>query len=183
MVESDVEGAPAGQTVDLHQELEVPAPPGGERPERSVVGVEPGGERERADAGRIAEQLTSPGDPSRPREGDRGVDQPSRAGEIGIDHQAAGLERRELDGPALRPARHLQRQRGGGGALGGATGIELDLSADALPEVTAACAGGPEGVPTSTEDLDPVLHRLGEDGEDEERDGGHGTPLGCARER
>ena len=98
------------------------------------------------------------------------MDQPTRAGEIGVDHQAAGPQRRELDGPALRAAHEMQRERGGGGALGGAPGIELDLSADALPEVGAARPGRPERLPTPAEDLDPVLDRLGEDGEDEQRE-------------
>jgi hypothetical protein len=174
-VESDVEGASAGQAVDLDEELEVSTPPRGERPESPVVGVESGGEREGADAGRVAEHLAGPGHPRRPPEGDRGVDQPTRAGEIGVDEQASGLQRRELDGPALRAAGQLQRERGGRGSLGGATSLEAGLAPDALPEVTAARTGGPEGVPASTDDLDAVLHRLGEDSEDEERDGGHGT--------
>jgi hypothetical protein len=183
VLEADVEDAAAGQPIDLDQELEVPAPAGGERPEGPVVGVEPGGEGERVEAGRIAEHLTSPDDSRRPPEGDGGVDQPTRAGEIGIDHQAAGPQRRQLDGPALCTAQQLQRERGRGGALGGATGVELDLSADALPEVSAARSGRPERLPAPAEDLDTVLERLGEDGEDEQRDRGHGTPWGCAQGR
>jgi len=176
MLEADVERASAGQAVDLDQELEIPAPSCRERPEGPVVGVKPGGERDRADAGRVVEHLTGPGDSRRPPEGDRGVDQPTRAREIGVDQEAAGAKRRELDGPALRAAGQVHRERGRGGALGGATCIQLGFSADALPEVAPAGAGDPERVATSAEDLDPVLDGLGEDGKDEQRDGGHGTP-------
>jgi hypothetical protein len=183
VLEPDVEGAFPGQPVDLDQELEVPAPAGGERPEGLVVGVKPGGEGERAEAGRIAEHLTGPDDPRRPPEGDGGVDQPTRAGEIGVDHQTSGPQRRQLDGPALRAAHQMQRERGGGGALGGAPGVELDFSTDALPEVSAARSGRPERAPAPAEDLDAVLDRLGEDGEDEQRDRGHGTSWGCGLER
>ena len=77
----------------------------------------------------------------------------------------------------------MQRERGGGGALGGAPGVELDFSTDALPEVSAARSGRPERVPAPAEDLDAVLDRLGEYGEDEQRDRGHGTSWGCALER
>jgi hypothetical protein len=96
------------------------------------------------------------------------VDQPTRAGEIAVDQEAAGPERRELDGPALRASGEVHRERGGGGALGGATGVELGLSAHPLPEVTAPGAGGPERIAAATVDLDPVLDRLGEHGKDEQ---------------
>ena len=68
----------------------------------AVMHVKPGGEGERAEAGRIAEHLTGPGEVP---EGKRGVDRPPGPREIGVNHQAAGPQRRELDGPALHPAR------------------------------------------------------------------------------
>jgi hypothetical protein len=103
------------------------------------------------------------------------VDQPSRAGEIAIDEHPARPELGELDGPAFRSPEQLDDQHGRGGAVGRPTGAELDVSADSLPEVAAPRADGPERVPSPAEDLDPVLDRLGEDGEDEQRDDGHGT--------
>src|SRR5262249_3866558 len=134
------------------------------------------GEGERAKSHGVADELTGPGDPRRPAEGDRGVDQPTRAGEITIDQQAAGTQRRELDGPAFRVPHQMKGELGRRCAFRGAARLELDVSLDPLPAVASPRAGSPERVPSLPEDLDPVLDRLGEDGEDEQRDGGHGTP-------
>jgi hypothetical protein len=103
------------------------------------------------------------------------VDQPTRAREIAIDEHSARPEPGELDGPAFRSPDQVEHQCGGRGTVGRPAGVELDVSADSLPEVAAACADGPERIPSPAEDLDPVLDRLGEDGEDEQRGDGHGT--------
>ena len=101
MLEAKVERVAVGQTIELDEQLEVPAASGRERPEGLIVGVKAGGEGDRAKADAVADELTGPSDPRRPPEGDRSVDQPARAGEITIDQQAARAERRELDGPAF----------------------------------------------------------------------------------
>jgi hypothetical protein len=176
VLEAELERLTAGEAVELDDQLEVPAPPCRKRSERPIIGVEARGERDGTQARGVAEELAGPGDSRRPREGDRCVDQPTRTGEIGVDQQAAGAERRELDGPGLRATRHVEREIGGRCSLRGAADLEPDVAPDPFPEIAAARAGGPEGIPSPTEHLDPMLDRLGEDGEDEQRDDGHGTP-------
>ena len=183
MLEAEVERAEPGKAVKLDQQLEVTAATGREGPKSPVVGVVAGGEGDRAKGDGVADELSGPGDPRRPPESDRGVDQPTRAGEIAIDQQAARAKRRELDAPAFCAACQVEGELGGRGALCRAADLELDVSPDPLPEVAPARAGRPERIPALAEDLDPVLDRLGEDGQDEQRDGGHGTPGRFAGER
>jgi len=183
VLEAEVQRLAAGEPIELDDQLEVPAPPGRKRPEGPVIGVEACGERDGTQARGVGEELASPGDARRSPEGDRRVDQPSRAREIGIDQKAAGAERRELDGPGLRGPCHVERDVGGGRALRGAAGLEPDIALDSFPEVAPARADGPEGIPSPPEHLDPMLDRLGEDGEDEQRDDGHGTPGRICRGR
>jgi len=183
VLEANVERGATREAVELDQQFQIPTPSGGERPEGAVVGMKPGGEREDTHGRGVSEELAAPGDTCGPCEGDCGVNQPARAGEIGIELHAPRPEARELHDPGFRVPRQVEGDLGGGRALRVPAGLEADLSTDPLPEVTPARAGGPEGIPSPAEHRDPVLDRLGEDGEDEQRDGGHGTPGRCTGER
>jgi len=104
------------------------------------------------------------------------MNQTSRAGEIGIEEQPRGAIAGELDGPALRAPNPAQDQLGRRGAVGRAARIEPHVSPDPVPEIAPGRAGRQERLPIPAEHLEPVRHRLGEDGEDEQRANEHGTP-------
>jgi hypothetical protein len=55
MLEAEVERLAAGELVDLDDQLEVPAPPGGKRSEGPVIGMEARGERDGTQARGVAE--------------------------------------------------------------------------------------------------------------------------------
>jgi hypothetical protein len=183
VLEADLEAVAAGETFQLDQQLEVAASPGREGAERPIVGVKAGGERDCAQGHGVADELAGPGDPSGPPEGDRGMDLPTRAGKVAIDQEAAGTKRRELDAPAFRAPGQVQGELGGRGALSGAARVEPDVSPDSLPEIAPWRADGHERIPSPPEDLDPVLNRVGEDGENEQRDGGQRHSRAMVRER
>ena len=143
MLEAKVERVEPGEAVELDQQLEVTAATGREGPKGPVVGVVAVGEGDRAKGDGVADELSGPGDLRGPPEGYRGVDQPTRAGEIAIDQQAARAKRRELDAPAFRATCQVEGELGRRGALCRAADLELDVPPDPLPENASPPGRGP----------------------------------------